>query len=101
MNSTCWARILALAAEAALVVVDVRQVILDGDCIKLAHLLALATTDTCVGTCLACYSTFVFVHAHHYHSAALWTFLAELDDVAWTRFHTLTATGTFLVVHFW
>ena len=101
MDGTCWACIFALTAQTALVVVDVCQVIFDGDCIKLADFLALAATDTSIGTCLACYCTFVFVHAHHYHTTALRTFLAELDDVAWTCANALAAAGTFLVIHLW
>ena len=101
MDRSCWTRILALAAQTALVVVDVCQVVLNGDCIKLANFLALATTDTSVGTCLACYSALVFVDAHHYHATALRTFLAQLDDVAWTCANALAAAGTFLVIHLW
>ena len=94
MNCTCWTCILALAAQAALVVVDVCQVVLDYNSIKLTHFLAFAATDTSVGTCLAGYSAFVFVYAHHYHATALRTFLAQLDDVTWTCLHTLAAAGT-------
>ena len=101
MDGTCWTCILALTAEAALVVVDVCQVVLDGDGIELAHFLALAATDTCVGTCLACYSALVFVNAHHYHATALRTFFAQLDDVAWTCAYALAAAGTLLVIHLW
>ena len=101
MDSTCWALILALAAQAALVVVDVCQVVLDGDSVELANFLALATTDTSVGTCLACYCALVFVDAHHYHATALRTFLAQLDDVAWTCANALAAAGTLLVIHLW
>ena len=101
MDGTCWARIFALTAQTALVVVDVCQVVLDGDCIKLAHFLAFAATDTSVGTCLAGYSAFVFVYAHHYHATALRTFLAQLDDVAWTCANALAAAGTLLVIHLW
>ena len=101
MDSTCWARIFALTAQTALVVVDVCQVVLDDDGIKLAYFLALATTDTSVGTCLACHSTLVFVDAHHYHATALRTFLAQLNDVAWTCANALAAAGTFLVIHLW
>ena len=101
MDSTCWACVLALAAETALVVVDVCQVVLNGDCIELTHFLALATTDTSIGTCLAGYSALVFVDAHHYHATALRTFLAQLNDVAWTCANALAAAGTFLVIHLW
>ena len=101
MDRSCWTRILTLAAEAALVVVDVCQVVLDDDCIELAYLLAFATTDTSVGTCLACHSALVFVDAHHYHATALRTFLAQLDDVAWTCANAFAAAGTFLVIHLW
>ena len=101
MDRSCWTRILALAAEAALVVVDVCQVVLDDDGIKLAYFLALAATDTSVGTCFACYSAFVFVDAHHYHATALRTFLAQLDDVAWTCANALAAASTYLGIHLW
>ena len=101
MDRTCRARIFALATQAALVVVDVCQVVLNGDCIKLAYLLALAATDTSVGTCLACYSALVFVDAHHDDAAALRTFLAQLDDVAWTCANALTTASTLLIVHLW
>ena len=101
MNSTSWACVLTLAAETALVVVDVCQVILDSDGIKLAYFLALATSNTSVGTSLARYSALVFVDAHHYHATVLRTFLAQLDDVAWACLHTLAAASTLLVVHLW
>ena len=101
MDRSCWTRILALAAEAALVVVDVCQVVLNGDCIELAYFLAFAATDTSVGTCLAGYSAFVLVNAHHYHATALRTFLTQFDDVSWTCAYALAAAGTFLVIHLW
>ena len=101
MDSSCWTCVLALTAQTALVVVDVCQVVLDDDCIELTYLLALATTDTSIGTCLACYSALVFVDAHHYHATVLRTFLAQLDDVAWTCANALAAASTFLVIHLW
>ena len=101
MDSTRRTLILALTAEAALVVVDICQVVLNCNRVKLAHFLALAATDTCVGASFACYSTLVLVHAHHYDAAALRAFLTELDDVAWASLHTLTAAGTLLIVHLW
>ena len=101
MDSTCRTLILALAAKTALRVVDIRQVVLNCNRVKLAHFLALAASDTCVGTSFACHSTLVLVHAHHYDATTLRTFLTELDDVAWASLHTLAAAGTLLVVHLW
>ena len=101
MDCSCWALILTFAAETAFRIVDICQVILDGDSIKLAHFLTLATTDTSICTSLACSCALVLVNAHYHDAAALWAFLTELDDVAWTSLHTLTAAGTLLVVHLW
>ena len=101
MDSTCRTLILALAAETALRVVDICQVVLNCNRVKLAHFLALAATDTCVGTSLACYGSLVFVYAHNHDTTALRTFLTKLDDVSRTSLHTLAAAGTLLVVHLW
>ena len=101
MDGTCWTCVLALTAQAALVVVDIRQVVLNCNRVKLAHFLALAASDTCVGTSFACDSTLVLFHEHHYDAAALRAFLTELDDVAWASLHTLAAAGTLLVIHLW
>ena len=91
--------VFALAAEFALLVVDVGQVVGDGDSLEGAHLLTLAATDTAYLAGLACHGTLVLVHAEHHHAATIAALVAQLDDHARTCLHASTTSGTLVGIH--
>ena len=91
--------VFTLAAELTLLVVDVSQVVGDGDGLERTHLLTLATTDTSYFTSLAGERTLVLVDTEHHHAATVASLIAELDDHAWTCLHTGTASGTLVGIH--
>ena len=76
--------LLALATQATLLEIDIRQVVLDGDGAKRTLLLALATADAAHGTGLHGSRTLVLVDAGDKHSPTLRALLAEFDDTART-----------------
>ena len=74
----------ALAAGLALVVIDIAEVVLDGDCAELADRSTFAAAYAGVGAGLPCNSALVLVHAANpYAPLVLWhcTLVANLDDV--------------------
>jgi hypothetical protein len=81
-NSSCRTHIDTLATHLALVTIDVREVVGNGNSVKLALLGTLATTDTCHLAGFASHTALLFVHAGYIHAAPLGSFLAYLDDVA-------------------
>jgi hypothetical protein len=89
----------ALTAETALVEVDVRNIVLNGDSTKLTLLLALATADTSSLTSLHGYRTLVLVDTRNKHLAALRSLLAKLDDVTRTCLYAGTARCALLFVN--
>jgi hypothetical protein len=88
----------ALTAETALVEVDVRNIVLNGDGTERTLLLALATTNTSSLTSLHGYGTLVLVDAGYIHLATLRALLTKLDDVTRTSLHTGTARRTLLLI---
>ena len=50
-----------LTTETALLMVYVSEIVLYRDCLKLAYLKALATSDTSVGASLTCHASLVLV----------------------------------------
>ena len=78
--------------------VDVGQIVLNGDGTKGTLLLALATTDTTDSTCLHRHRPLVLIDAGDIHSPTLRTLLAKFDDVARTGLHTGTTGHTLLLV---
>ena len=91
--------IFTLTAELALLIVDVSQVVGDGDSIERTYLLALATTDTTYLTSLASDGALILVYTKHYHAAAILALVAQLDDHARTSLHTCATSRTFLSVN--
>ena len=91
MDGACRTYGNTLAADAALLVVDIADVVLNLDSLELTLLLALATTDTSGLTSLHGHWAFVLVDTRHVHATTLWTLFAQLDDVAWASLHTGTA----------
>ena len=79
--------------------VYVSEIVLYRDCLKLAYLKALATSDTSVGASLTCHATLVLIDTTDVDTASLGTFLAELDDHLRTSFDTRSTGGTLIFVH--
>lgn len=69
MNRTA---LCALAAVGTFFRVDVRTVVLDGDCAKFADALTFFTADTAVGAYLSGVRTLFMVHAGHINLLASW-----------------------------
>ena len=90
--------LLALTAQTALRVVDVGQVVLDGNRPERTLLLTLATTDTADFAGLHRGRTLVLVHAGDVNPPTLRALLTEFDDAARTCLHTGTTGGTLLFV---
>jgi hypothetical protein len=93
-----WTNGDTLAAQTALLVVDVSQVVLNGNRTKVTLLLALAATNTANGTSLHGNRTLILVDTRNENAATLGAFFAKLDDVTRTSFHTSTTRGTLLFV---
>ena len=87
-----------LAADAALVEVDVRHVVLNGDGTKRTLLLTLAATNTCSLAGLHGSRTLVLVDAADIDTTVLWSFLTQLDDVTRTSLDTSATRGTLLFI---
>ena len=79
--------------------VYVSEIVLYRDCLKLAYLKALATSDTSVGASLTCHAALVLVDTADVETASLGTFLAELDDHLRTSLDTRSTGGTLIFVH--
>ena len=88
-----------LATDAALVVINVADIVLNGDSLELTFFLALTTTDTSSLTSLHGHRTLVLVDTRDEHSPTLRTLLAEFDDVARTSLDTSSASHTLLLVN--
>ena len=65
-----------LTTYTALLVVYVSEIVLYRDCLKLAYLKALATSDTSVGASLTSHAALVFVDTADVETAPLGAFLA-------------------------
>lgn len=79
--------------------VYVSEIVLYRDCLKLAYLKALTTSDTSVGAGFTCHATLVLINAANVETASLGTLLAELDDHLRTSFDTRSTGGTLIFVH--
>ena len=79
--------------------VYVSEIVLYRDCLKLAYLKALTTSDTRVGASLTCHATLVLINAADVETASLGTLLAELDDHLRTSFDTRSTGGTLIFVY--
>src|SRR5690554_1217994 len=80
------------ATQFALIVVDVGQIVFDGNGIKLTFLLTLAAANTSHLTRFFSHGSFVFVHATHKNASTLGTNIPELYNVFGTGLHA-GATG--------
>lgn len=99
MDRSCGANGHALATHTAFRVVDVSYVVGYGDRTERTFLLAFTATDAGVLASLACYGTFIFIHASNKEAARLRPLLAQLDDVLRTSFHASAARGALLFIH--
>jgi hypothetical protein len=84
VDGTCGTYGHALTTDAALLVVNVADIVLNLNSFELTLLLALATTDTGGLTSLHGYRPFVLVDTRNEHATPLRTLFAKLDDVTRT-----------------
>jgi hypothetical protein len=99
VDRTCRTYGHTLAAQTALRVVNVRDVVLNGNGTKRTLLLTLATTDAGCLTSLHGHRTLVLVDARDEHSPTLRALLAELDNVARTSLDAGATSHTLLFVN--
>ena len=99
-DSLCGAYRYAFAAESAFVVVDVCQVVIDGNGLEWADLLAFAASYTSHVARFFGHTAFVFVDAAHKYSARFGTLLAQFDDVLGASFYASAASGASIFHHF-
>jgi hypothetical protein len=94
----------AHTASLALLGINVCQVILYRDGVKLADLDTLATTDTRILTSLHCHSALILVDTVHPNATVICadqaTFLAEFDDELGASLGARATSHTLLGVHF-
>ena len=88
----------ALTAETALRVVNVGQVVLNGDRTEVTLLLTLTATDTTDGTSLHRHRALVLIDAGDKHSPTLRTLLAQFDDATRTSLDATAARRTLLLI---
>ena len=100
MDGLCRTCCNALTTQTTLVEVNVRNIVLNSDSLKLTLLNTFAATDTSCLTCLHGNRTLVLVHAANEYTAILRTLLAKFDDVTWTSLSTCTAGSTLIVINF-
>ena len=79
--------------------VYVSEIVLYRDCLKLAYLKALATSDTRVGASLASHASLVLIDTADVDTASLGSLLAKLDDHLRTSLDTRSTGGTLIFVH--
>lgn len=100
MYGTARTLVFALAAQTALVGVDVGKVCAELDGFKLAGLDALAAADTTVLTFLGGKGSLVLVVAKHYDFAVLGSLRTQLDDAARTCLGACATACTLALVYF-
>ena len=88
----------ALTAETALRVVNVGQVVLNGDRTEVTLLLTLTATDTTDGTSLHRHRALVLIDARDKHSPTLRALLAQFDDATRTSLDATAARRTLLLI---
>ena len=94
-----WTYCHALTAQATLLVIDVSQIVLDGDSTEVTLLLALATSDTTYCTGLHSCRTLVLVYTTYEYSTILRALLTKFDNVARTCFYAGSARCTLVVIY--
>ena len=90
----------ALAAHAALGVIDVSQEILDCNGLERTGLCAFSAADAGGQAGLPCYGTLVLITASHINPSALRTLVAEFYDLLRASLYAGAAGSTFLFVNF-
>ena len=89
----------ALAAQTALLKVDVCQVVLKRDCLKRAGLDALSATDATNLASLLGYRTLILVNATYIDTAVQLVLVTQFYDHARAGLDAGTACGTFVLIH--
>jgi len=91
--------IYALAAQTALLKVNVCQVVLKGDCLERAGLDALAATYATYLTSLLGYRTLVLVDAAYIDPAVQFVLVTEFDDLTRAGLSAGTASGALVLIN--
>ena len=102
MDCTCRTLKIALPTGFALGVVDIGNIILNGDSIELAHLGTLATADAGSSASLACHAALVLIDAADIYPSVILkgsTHVAKLYDAFRTGFGTCSTSGTLGLIH--
>jgi hypothetical protein len=86
-------------AKTTFVVNDIGQVILHGDGVEGAYLLAFAAADAGYVAGFPGHATLIFVDTAHIDATRPGPLLAQLDDILGAGFHTGSASGTFIFVY--
>jgi len=89
-----------LAAQTALLKVDVCQIVLKRDSLKRAGLYALAATYAANLACLLGYGTLILVYATYINTAVQFVLVTQLNDHARASLDTGTARGTLVLIHY-
>ena len=89
----------ALAAQTALLKVNVSQVVLKGDGLKRACLYALAATYAGYVTSLLGNGTLILVDAAYINPAVQFVLVAQFDDIARAGLGTCAAGGTLILIN--
>lgn len=87
-----------LPAQTAFLKVNIRQIVLQCDGLKLTGLHALATTYAGYGASLLRYRPLVLVDARHIYPAVLLVLVSEFNDMSRTSPHTGTTGGTLILI---
>ena len=98
MDSSAWTFVFTLAAHLALIGIDVSQITIHRNGLKLTALDTLAATYATVLAFLDSQSTFVLVVAENHHRAVLGTLGTEFNDTSGTCLLTGTTSSTFRLV---
>ena len=99
MDSSAWTFVFTLAAHLALIGIDMSQITIHRNGLKLTALDTLAATYATVLAFLDSQSTFVLVVAENHHLAVLGTLGTEFNDTSGTCLLTGTTSCTFRLVY--
>ena len=89
----------ALLAELALSVVDVSNIVLDGNSLEWTYLRTLAATDTSSFAGLASHSALVLVYTRNIYAHVSATLVAKFDDRLRTSLDAGAASCTFFFIN--
>ena len=96
MDSMCRTDRDALTTQTALRMVDVGEVVCDGDGFKLTLFKAERATYASITTCLFRGPTFILIATANEDTSTLWSFLAELDERLGAGLDTGSTSNTFV-----